>query len=104
MTFTRDETGSAVQIFTASEVLEIVIAAGGQIVVDDNHRTDASFKMLSSTYRELTQETIYTSIPLLSYGRCPHCGGKVTLRERRINGNDTCEDGHVYPSRCSVVK
>ena len=37
----------------------------------------------------------------LPYGCCPHCGANVTERERRPNGNDTCENGHVYPSRLS---
>lgn len=36
------------------------------------------------------------------YGRCPHCGGKCIERERRLNGNDRCENGHVYPSREAV--
>lgn len=30
-------------------------------------------------------------------------GGKTISRERRLNGNDTCENGHVYPSRMSVL-
>ncbi len=33
------------------------------------------------------------------YGYCPHCGKAGIERERRPNGNDKCEDGHVYPSR-----
>ena len=33
------------------------------------------------------------------YGFCPTCGGKGLTRERRIDGNDTCENGHTYPSR-----
>lgn len=33
-----------------------------------------------------------------SYGYCPTCGGIVTMRERRINGDDICENGHRYPS------
>lgn len=36
------------------------------------------------------------------YGSCPHCGSAVVTRERRPNGNDACEGGHVYPSKCSV--
>jgi hypothetical protein len=35
------------------------------------------------------------------YGRCPHCRGRVVERERRLNGNDKCENGHIYPSRAS---
>lgn len=33
-----------------------------------------------------------------TYRYCPHCDSKVTLRERRPNGNSTCESGHVFPS------
>jgi hypothetical protein len=32
------------------------------------------------------------------YGFCPTCGAKGQTRERRPNGNDTCENGHTYPS------
>lgn len=43
--------------------------------------------------------------PVLSaYGFCPHCGAKGKMRERRPDGNDTCEKGHVYPSRSAVYK
>jgi hypothetical protein len=37
-----------------------------------------------------------------SYGLCPVCGGLCKTRERRLNGNDRCVNGHVYPSRESV--
>lgn len=33
-----------------------------------------------------------------SYGYCPKCGAPGIQRERRIDGNDTCENNHVYPS------
>ena len=33
------------------------------------------------------------------YGFCPICGARGFSRERRPNGNDRCEEGHVYPSR-----
>ncbi len=32
------------------------------------------------------------------YGSCPHCWAPGGKRERRPNGNDTCINGHVYPS------
>ena len=32
------------------------------------------------------------------YGYCPICGSKGVARERRPNGNDRCEAGHVYPA------
>jgi hypothetical protein len=36
------------------------------------------------------------------YGHCPHCGASVKDRERRPDGNDTCANGHIYPSKSSV--
>lgn len=32
------------------------------------------------------------------YGYCPFCGGNGATRERRPNGDDTCVNGHKYPS------
>lgn len=32
------------------------------------------------------------------YGFCPICGCHGRTRERRLNGNDTCVNGHSYPS------
>lgn len=40
----------------------------------------------------------------MSYGYCSKCGARGVSRERRINGNDTCENGCVYPSSESVHK
>jgi len=36
--------------------------------------------------------------PVAVYGYCPECGTKGVMRERRPNGNDTCANGHTYPS------
>ena len=38
----------------------------------------------------------------LSYGRCPVCNAPGKMRERRINGNDVCENNHTYPSVTSI--
>lgn len=32
------------------------------------------------------------------YGCCPVCHKPGMSRERRINGNDICQNGHTYPS------
>ena len=37
------------------------------------------------------------------YGFCPICGGLGRSRERRVNGDDRCENGHTYPSSKSVA-
>lgn len=36
------------------------------------------------------------------YGTCPECGAACAMRERRPGGNDTCVNGHVYPSSEAV--
>mgnify|MGYP000965465182 CR=1 FL=1 len=38
------------------------------------------------------------------YGYCPKCGARGVLRERCLNGNDTCQNSHVYPSREAVMR
>jgi hypothetical protein len=38
------------------------------------------------------------------YGFCPRCGAPGKFRERRPNGNDTCEQGCVYPSLDAIVQ
>ena len=38
-----------------------------------------------------------------AYGYCPRCGGLGISRERRLNGNDRCENGHSYPSSTAVA-
>ncbi len=33
------------------------------------------------------------------YGYCPFCFAAGNVRERRINGDDACPNGHLYPSK-----
>ena len=37
-----------------------------------------------------------------TYGFCPICGSRGILRERRIDGNDTCANGHSYASNLAL--
>lgn len=37
------------------------------------------------------------------YGFCPLCGAPGKMRERRMDGNDTCTGGHVYPTRLAQI-
>lgn len=46
-----------------------------------------------------TADKLTGALPKLGY--CPHCGAAGVQREKRPNGNDTCENGHVYPSRAA---
>jgi len=36
------------------------------------------------------------------YGYCPVCGEPGRTRERRVDGNDMCNNGHIYKSSRSV--
>lgn len=38
------------------------------------------------------------------YGVCPICKAPGMKRERRPDGNDTCRDGHVYPSKNAIYR
>lgn len=51
---------------------------------------------------EASAATHLVSADAAPYGYCPHCGAPGKTREKRINGNDTCDNGHVYPSRSAV--
>ena len=37
-------------------------------------------------------------------GFCPRCGSKGVKRERRLNGNDICENGCTYPSKDAIMQ
>lgn len=37
------------------------------------------------------------------YGYCPTCQAPGVTRQRCPNGNDTCANGHHYPSRDALV-
>ena len=81
-----------------------VIAAGGQVVIDKHHFAEAEFKSVnvSQILRGGEKETVLTVVNSgKAYGKCPHCSGHVVERERRINGNDKCVNGHIYPSELS---
>jgi hypothetical protein len=42
-------------------------------------------------------------MPTNQYGTCPFCGADIVSRERRPDGNDTCSNGHVFPSNKAIV-
>lgn len=37
------------------------------------------------------------------YGFCPTCKAPGKARERRLDGNDVCENGHKYPSKSALA-
>lgn len=45
-----------------------------------------------------------SSVPTPPYGWCPICGSPAVSRERRLNGNETCAKGHIYPLWQSLKK
>ncbi len=52
------------------------------------------------TFKEWTAEQKKEHV----YGYCPFCKAPGVKRERRIDGDDTCEKGHVYPSKDAVYE
>lgn len=36
------------------------------------------------------------------YGKCPRCGANGISRQRRLDGNDMCSNGHTYPSSTAI--
>lgn len=68
-------------------------------------RTDDSADALAqavatSLLRGLEPNAANEAAPI---GHCPTCGARGVMRERRINGNDRCENGHTYPSKTAVA-
>lgn len=72
----------------------------GEGIAESVWNTAAGLELVfdSVTFSDKRREQ--TKIPLGE--TCPKCGGKMVSRERRKNGNDTCENGHVYPSADAV--
>jgi hypothetical protein len=53
--------------------------------------------------KKTTEEWVRCPICKPSYGFCPKCFDPGKSRERRPNGNDTCVNGHVYPSKDAII-
>lgn len=68
--------------------------------------SDAACAEVSAPREFLCQAEEEVSVNAFSavYGFCPKCGKPGVRRERRPDGNDTCEEGHVYPSRKATAE
>ena len=64
------------------------------------HKLDCPLHELNFRYGGGPQHcTCGADKPTPPYGLCPVCGSPGLSRERRPDGYDSCENGHVYPSR-----
>lgn len=65
------------------------------------------FEVVNATHwkRDKPPRTVETYSPTCPsrYGYCPECGAPGVMRERRINGNDRCKNGCIYPSANAVM-
>lgn len=66
-------------------------------VMKENNNKTQSIVICSSMYDDKTK-----GIAESEYGRCPKCGSAGALRERRINGDDICMNGHKYASASAI--
>lgn len=76
-------------------VLKLVKAA-------DESEDTLDFSIKCDAFIEEARELVKQTAKSMPYGRCPICGKEGVARERRPNGNDTCKEGHVYPSKNSI--
>ena len=65
--------------------------------------TTDGYKLTITPASETTDSPVSTTAVSSAYGNCPYCGAHGISRERRPNGNDECENSHVYPSRDAVA-
>ena len=90
----------------AIEGLEKILhtfAKDGKVVMSSMIRNELFAEvnsLLQQTKASLAQPA---QEPVAMYGYCPMCGAKGVSRERRLNGNDLCASGHIYPSRDSTA-
>ncbi len=80
-------------------------------VLTSNSLTTGRFKTTSlKGETEMSKEKKAAKIKVVKekkdnvYGFCPVCGAPGETRERRANGNDTCENGHTYPSKDAIME
>lgn len=84
-------------IFTAERIKRLAKAVGIIDCYGHFRQGQDGFEALLELKRFVDEATKQLS----PYGFCPHCAGKAVSRERRPDGNDTCVNGHVYPSRAA---
>lgn len=63
-----------------------------RLTFESTNLSGISVELLSS------EDSADAELARAPYGYCPHCKSEGKLRERRPQGNDTCREGHVYPS------
>lgn len=92
--------------FTPTEVREAAVLACVRFEMSTAHQLfptgipselEERFKQLRKIMdapHRLTEET--------PYGLCPKCGAPGVAREKRPDGNDTCRNGHIYPSKDAI--
>lgn len=83
---------------TDSDVVAAIPTPPGQAIftVGDLRALVLAGQILASLRQQ------YYTLPEDAYGCCPTCGAACWTRERRLDGNDTCINGHTYPSRDAV--
>jgi hypothetical protein len=67
-------------------------------------RLTAELAQAQVAYDELCRVAGGISSARQVYGLCPLCSAPGVARERRLDGNDRCSSGHIYPSAMAVPR
>lgn len=93
--------------FTLDEAAKLIDSSKSYLWELENGTTEpGGYKLMRlCTLYKVPCQYFYSDKPLepdAVYGYCPHCGAKGVSRERRMDGNDTCGNGHCYPSNAAT--
>lgn len=92
---TREEIAKIIRVLGLYQDLEIIEKDGGLFL---RPAKGAALSADPATPPLSAQLAALDPAQIAAYGYCPVCGAMGSARERRINGNDQCIRGHVYPS------
>lgn len=100
----RNAIRNAVQLKRESATPLIEAALAMAKAIEERRPWVAENTLVREARRYIGTMTQPPRVEEVPYGRCPICGGVGQFRERRLDGNDRCVHGHVYPSRDAVMR
>lgn len=83
------------------ERVEKMLADAKELIGSDGELYDSMYEKIAALCEHYLSTAPAPAVaePVAVYGYCPYCGARGIMRERRPNGDDRCENKHIYPSR-----